>query len=151
MALFRLGVKKDLKKIKEQGQLNKITTPTEARTAAQNRDLLDTKATDLFSNIVDAYVGKVKTNKCLKILLFAISQLILLAFAVSFIVCLFMVFNNTRNMSEVLAILIPAGVTVVASIVSIIVIIAKYLFPQDEDKNFTYLVKVLYKNNKNGG
>ncbi len=145
MALFTVGVQKELQKIRQQGQLNKITTPQEARTAAQNQDLLDTKATDLFSDIVDSYVGKIKTNTVLKIVLFSISLAVLVAFVVAFIVCLFVVIGSNADVGEVLAILIPAGVTVVTSIVSIIIIIAKYLFPQDEDKNFTDLVKVLYK------
>ena len=147
MAFFTSGIQKDLQKILQQGQLSKITNPNEARTAAQNRDLLNTKATNLFSDIVDSYVSKIKTNTILKILLFSISLAVLLAFVVSFIVCLFLVIRSDAKVENVLAILIPAGATVVTSIVSIIIIIAKYLFPQDEDKNFTDLVKVLYKEN----
>lgn len=147
MGFASSNVQKTIEKSQKKGKLQKVTTSQEARSAAQNKELVDTKAADLFSDIVDAYVGKVKTNKWLKIILFAISQLILLAFVVAFIFCLFMVLNSKTDMGEVLSILIPAGATVVTSIVSIIIIIAKYLFPQDEDKNFTDLVKVLYKNN----
>ncbi len=148
MALYDSGVQKDLRKIRRQGQLNRISTQIEARTAAQNRDLRDTKATNLFSDIVDAYVSKVKTNNGLKITLFIVSLVILIAFATAFIICLFSVINNKADLGEILSILIPAGAAVVTSIISIIIIIAKYLFPQDEDKNFTDLVKVLHKKNK---
>lgn len=145
MAIWSDDVKKSIEKSQKKGRLQKVTTSEEARSAAENQRLVDTKAANLFSNIVDAYVGKVKTNKILKIVLFSVSLLALLAFVVAFIICLFVVVYSESKMGEMLAILIPAGVTVVTSVVSIIVIIAKYLFPQDEDKNFTELVKVLRK------
>lgn len=152
MFIFSRDVKKSLEKRYKKGKLRKVTNPQEARSAAQNKELVDTKAADLFSNIVDSYVKKIKTNKILKIVLFSFSLVVLLAFAVAFIVCLFIVVRSKTEIGESLAILIPVGTTAVTSVVSIIVIIAKYLFPQDEDNNFTNLIKVLYEHhNKNDG
>lgn len=145
MGFTSSNIQKTIEKSQKKGKLQKVTTPQEARSAAKNKDLMETKAVDLFSNIVDAYADKIKTNTILKRWLFRFSLLVLAVFAVAFIWCLSVVIQSDRSMADSLAILIPAGVTVVTSIVSIIIIIAKYLFPQDEDKNFADLVQVLYK------
>ena len=120
-----------------------ITTVEQARSASENSRIRDTKATGLFIDTVDAYVKKLKTNKRLKIALFIISMVILVGFVAAFIACVFFVINTQTKAENILAVLIPAGVTIISSVVSIILVIAKYLFPQDEDKQFTELVKVL--------
>ncbi len=144
MALFN-RLQRKISKIQKKGELYKVTNAEEARSASENKRLIESKAADLFVDVVDAYVGKITTNKVLKVVLFTVSLFALVSFVVAFIICLFLVINSNATMSETLAILIPAGATVVTSIVSIIIIIAKYLFPRDEDKNFTDLVKVLIK------
>ena len=148
MANFSRDLKKSLDKSRKKGKIKKVTNSQEARSAAENDNIVKTKAADLFSNIVDAYTRKIQTNKVLKIILFGASIAVLIAFVVAFIICLFVVIDSEVEIAELLAILIPAGVSVVTSVISIIVIIAKYLFPQKEDENFTELVKVLYKASK---
>lgn len=115
----------------------------QARSASENSRIRDTQATDLFTDAVDAYIKKLKTNKVLKIILFFISMAILIGFVVSFICCIFFVIRTQTKSENILAVLIPAGVTIISSVISIILVIAKYLFPQDEDKQFTHLVEVL--------
>ena len=127
------------------GKLKKVKSAEEARSASENKKIRDTNATNLFSQLTGEYRKKIVTNKILKIILFCASMLILVAFVVSFIICLFVVINLNKDVSTILSILVPAGLSITTSIISIIMVIAKYLFPQDEDKYFAELLKVLDK------
>lgn len=135
---WRFSLYKEVKK----GNVKKIKTANEARTASQNANLRDTNTTDLLIDIIRAYKSKILINKIMKIILFSISLLVLAVLILAFLHCLNIAIGKD-DIATILAILIPAGVTIITSVISIIMIIAKYLFPQDEDKNFANLIKVL--------
>ena len=139
MGIFaRVSLYKEVQK----GNVKKVKTASEVRTASQNANLRDTNTTNLLIDIIRGYKSKMKINKIMKIILFSVSLLILVALILAFLYCL-KIATKKDDIATILAILIPAGVTIITSVISIIMIIAKYLFPQDEDKNFANLIKVL--------
>ena len=54
------------------------------------------------------------------------------------------------NMSNVLAMIVGGVASIISSIIAIPIVIAKYLFPQDEDKDLTSIINKMqnYDNNK---
>ena len=84
------------------GDLIQITEAQEVRSASDNADIRDTNATDLFTKIVESYKNKISVNKGLKIVLFVVSLIILLALVFAFCGCLYLVINKQNDISTIL-------------------------------------------------
>ena len=139
----------DLLSLIQSSNSREVKTSKEARNALVNSKIRDTKATDLFSSVCDAYISKLKENKDLKKALFIFSLIILSLFVLAFIACVILICVIPQaKMENIFAILIPAAVSVTTSVISIILVIAKYLFPQKEDENFALLVAELRSTDK---
>ena len=112
----------------------------------QNRDI---KVTELLGLYVEQYKYKNKSNKWYKGILFICSNGILITFTVVFIKLIFS-FDIGNAENEIgygqIAEVISVCITFLTLIVSILKIIAKYGFPENEDAYVTQIVQLIQEN-----
>lgn len=104
--------------------------------------------TALFKTYNDNTERRMKTNRrCKKITFwFLLISIFILTFA---IVGLFIVLLKYNLINDSIAIVISACVTYLGSLLSILQIITKYLFPNNEDKNVLELLKTIIEKDNN--
>lgn len=109
--------------------------------------LRDKKVTELLESYVDEYKYKNKSNRWYKGILVGFSLSILLAFSVVFIILICRLNSfSVKGSSAQLAEIISVCVTFLALIVGILNIIAKYVFPENEEEYITRIVEIIQKN-----
>lgn len=115
-------------------------------TTEQQR-LRDKKVTDLLELYVSGYRYKNKSNKWYKGILLGVSCIILLAFSVVFILIINKM-DFSRNITSVTSMIevISVCITFLSLIVGILTIIAKYVFPENEEEYITRIVEIIQNN-----
>lgn len=107
----------------------------------------DEKITNLLGKYVDSYESKVRFQRVFRIILCFVSLGIIVVFAYNMIDVLKSVQNLRDNVtSNTVVSIITASVTFLVSIISILQIIAKYCFPQDDEQYITEIVKTIQEN-----
>lgn len=106
----------------------------------------DEQITRLLTEYVDAYHEKAKTNQSFKGILFTVS-IILFSCLVS-ICILYILITMVRDRASVTdaVSLVAVCVTMIGSIAFLLEIIAKHIFPENEEKNITEIVKAIQNN-----
>ena len=106
----------------------------------------DKDITELFDEYKKYYKDKTRHNKGYRIAIFVVTMAILLAYAIIFFVMLPTVLSNDcANISEI-APLITASVTFIALVIGILKIITTYVFPKDDEKYISEIVKLIQSN-----
>lgn len=115
-------------------------------TTKQQR-LRDKKVTELLGLYVSEYKYKNESNKWYKGILLGCSCLILLAFSVVFIM-LILKMDFTDNSISITSMVevISVCITFLSLIVGILTIIAKYVFPENEEEYITRIVEIIQNN-----
>lgn len=107
----------------------------------------DKKITELLNQYVDAYCYKNKSNKWYKRILVGMCIVIVFAFSVIFAILLFQINGSNNDMPlEGMIKLITVCITFLALIVSILKIIAKYVFPENDEEYITRIVEIIQNN-----
>lgn len=103
------------------------------------------KLTRLLTDFIDQRKERIRTNKFLKkfIFWFFVSMLGVLTITVA----LFVVFNidNVKTIPAVIA-LVSISVTYLVSLIAVLEVMSKYLFPVDEEKDTIAMIKAVIKN-----
>lgn len=112
----------------------------------QEQKKRDRRVTELFTAYVEFYQGKAKAGRGYKLSIFIICIIILLAV----IGCLaavtwFLINNSEKNPGEIAAI-ISAYITLAVSIVGVFKLVVEYVFPKDDEKYITEIVKAIQQN-----
>lgn len=107
----------------------------------------DKKVTELLEQYVEGYKYKNKSNKWYKGILFGCSCLILLVFSGVFIYLILNIDFAPESVSSVIVIeVITVCITFLSLIVGILTIIAKYVFPENEEEYITRIVEIIQNN-----
>ena len=85
-----------------------------------------------------------KRWKSIFVIFFCVLSIVIISGAI--IVCCYALKNLRAQSTEFLTCIITAAVSCFASIVSILLIIVKYIFPPDEETNFNDLVSIIVEN-----
>ena len=113
----------------------------------QQQQLRDEQVTELLEQYVYEYKYKTKSNKWYKGILFGCCIGILIAFCIIFGVLIFRFdINNEKQSLETTIQLISVCVTFLTLIISILKIIAKYVFHKKEDEYITRIVEIIQSN-----
>lgn len=127
-----------------------ITTDFNDRYATTEQKERDKKITILLESYINAYKSKIKVQKFLRFILFIVCISIIVGFAWVFI-------SKIKNIDFItssievsnLVSLISICATFIASVVGILHTIAKYCFPENDEKYITDIVKAVQENDFN--
>lgn len=107
----------------------------------------DMQVTKLLETYVKEYQYKHKSNKIYKMVLFGANIFILLGFSIAFIIALFVLLGSDKTQTvEYIVELISVCVTFIALIVGILKIVARYVFPKNEEEYITKIVRIIQNN-----
>ena len=107
----------------------------------------DKKVTELLEQYVEGYKYKNKSNKWYKGILFGFSCLILFVFSVVFIFLILNIDFAPESVSSAIVVeVITVCITFLSLIVGILTIIAKYVFPENEEEYITRIVEIIQNN-----
>ncbi len=109
--------------------------------------LRDKKITELLEQYVSAYTYKNSSNKLYKIILFLVCISILTTFSVAFVIFV----SKLKYQTDAVAVgnivqIISVCITFLALIISVLQIITKYVFPENEDEYITRIVEIIQNN-----
>lgn len=106
----------------------------------------DGKITELLSKFVENYSNKVTQNKNFKEELFDFCKWLVGAFAVAICVIIFITTaSGNMNTGQIVA-MISASASLIAVPIGIFKIVVSYIFPKEEEKYITEIVKLIQKN-----
>ncbi len=107
----------------------------------------DAEITRLLRYYINTYDKKSKSNRMYKGVIFWTSIIILLSFSLVFLYLLYNYPNmaDTNTVNNMVA-LITVCVTYLTLVISILKIITKYVFPQNEEEYITHIVKSIQDN-----
>lgn len=129
----------DVQKSKSEGYANDLNN-VQSEFVKRNKSL-----TQLLSGYIKEKEDRVKINKRLKITLFIVFVGLLLGLTVGIIVVFCKINFNQINVVAVTG-LVSACVTYIGSLLAILKIMAKYLFPCDEEKDTIDMIKTVLQN-----
>ena len=101
---------------------------------------------DLLSEYIDVYNSKTSWNKWYKFFFFLITMLIFIAIITCSIIAVIIVASKDNSNNTDIAVVFSCLAGVVSSIIILPRIIAKHLFPTNEDENMIGMVKNMQKN-----
>ena len=101
--------------------------------------------TGLLDNYIENKKDRVKENKLCKQVIFWVFMSIFVLLSVT-VVCVFRKTNINESNAAVTTSLVTVAVTYLTSILSIIIVISKYLFPVDEEKDTIEMIKTVIGN-----
>ncbi len=109
----------------------------------RQQKIRDKYISKLLKHYVTSYRFKVKSNKWYKGILFGFSLFLLLVFSFAFAVLLYVNFTDEVNKSTEL---ISICVTFLSLIISVLLVITKYVFPPEEEQYITKIVEIIQNN-----
>lgn len=116
----------------------------EKKFSANNRESRDDVTTELYNKYRDRFQEHNDFKKGYKVKLYSLCKNILTALSIGIIACILaVIIKDDLKLGEIIAIIIPSCVTYVSSIISILTIIAKHLFPLDEEQYVNDIVKTI--------
>lgn len=114
----------------------------EKETSAINREARDEITTELYKKYKDHFKEHNDFKHNYKIELYKLCVRLLVLLTLGIIACILtVIIKGDLSLAEILSVIITASVTYVSSIVSILTIIAKHLFPLNEEQYVNDIVK----------
>ena len=129
----------DVQKSKSEGYANDLNN-VQSEFVKRNKSL-----TNLLSNYIEEKENRIKINNGLKITLFVVFVGLLLGLTIGIIVVFCKIDFNHIKIAAVTG-LVSACVTYIGSLLAILRIMAKYLFPCDEEKDTIGMIKTVLQN-----
>lgn len=108
------------------------------------RELLEKRAeniTDTLESLTTQQIERYKFRRIMQIVISVFFMLLVLGLTVALIVCIAYVLKNKDiDYLNAIIVLVGSGVTYLASVITIVAVIVRYTFPENEDKLLTELI-----------
>ena len=116
--------------------------------STHEQKIRDEHITKLLKCYVDSYENKTNSNKIYKCVLFWVCMAILALFSIFFICTLGYILCDKKDeiIFNYLSTILPICITYLTLVISILKIIVKYIFPENEEEYITGIVEIIEKN-----